>query len=237
MAVSPQQLRRSQSETERSKNPRYKHPARPQSFRLDKKIKSENQMGNAIDKYAKANARAIAAQTDGGEGDGSGNAWSKTMQWAANLLSPTSPTPKSSFDQANAAHHLDANHSNRYSFVAGGRGVGAGEGGSKGGGGVEGAAMIMSGNANGSRPSPYAIVCLGVAGLDMLAYVDRFPAPDEKVRTTRAVTAGGGNVSFKGQREKKAACNSSIPSVMALYAQPLIALPTCWTLLHAVRID
>lgn len=194
-----QQLRRSQSETERSKNPRYKHPARPTSFRLDKKNKSENHMGHAIAQYGeKANSRAIIAQPDGGEGDGAGN--STFFQWAANLLSPT-PTPKAATGQANDANQSESNYGSRYSFMAAGRGIGGGIGGG-GGDGVAngiGAAAMTSSNANHASMSsppaapPYAIVCLGVAGLDMLGYVGRFPSPDEKVRTTRAVTAGGGN--------------------------------------------
>jgi sugar/nucleoside kinase (ribokinase family) len=43
-----------------------------------------------------------------------------------------------------------------------------------------------------------SIVCVGAVGLDYIAHVSAFPAPDAKIRTTAAFTAAGGN-----------ACNSS----------------------------
>jgi len=38
-----------------------------------------------------------------------------------------------------------------------------------------------------------AIACIGVCGIDMLAYVGKFPNPDDKVRTLSSLKAGGGN--------------------------------------------
>ena len=44
-----------------------------------------------------------------------------------------------------------------------------------------------------STPPSKSIVCLGIAGQDMLGYVREYPCPDDKVRTTRSLLAGGGN--------------------------------------------
>ena len=37
------------------------------------------------------------------------------------------------------------------------------------------------------------VLCLGVAGMDQLAYVEAHPQPDEKVRTRQLLRRGGGN--------------------------------------------
>jgi len=41
--------------------------------------------------------------------------------------------------------------------------------------------------------APPRIVCLGVASIDLLAYVSSHPKPDDKLRTEKLLTRGGGN--------------------------------------------
>ena len=52
-------------------------------------------------------------------------------------------------------------------------------------------ALLMS--TASSIPSNPKVVGMGVTGIDLLAYVDSYPAADAKIRTQRFQTAGGGN--------------------------------------------
>ena len=180
-------------------NPQDRSP--PPLLTSERKTLSVNSMSSVIKKAQKSAAMGGGAAADDDEGgDGVLGMSVKAMQWAVNFLASPSQRTSSSSSSSSSASAAPDFTAGKYAWrrsSADGESLagtssfpGDGSGGGGGGGGLDGDG-VSSGDGGDERTA--AIVCLGVAGEDFLAYVDGFPAPDGKVRTTRSAVAGGGN--------------------------------------------